>query len=87
MGSKNFLAKKSWHTGALHHMEKVWKAEQRTQDEERKMLELKRQLAEEQKILDLKKLQEEATGKKSGDRYISILYYTMCIICSILSRK
>jgi len=66
--NKNFLSKKSWHTGSIQHMEKVWKAEQRTVEEERKVTELRRQLAEEQKILDMKKLHEEATGKKSGDR-------------------
>src|SRR4051794_2438946 len=73
--SKNFLSKKSWHTASLHNIERVWKAEQRQQDEDKKMTELKRQLAEEQKIHDLKRLHEEATGKKSGDRYVASHWY------------
>jgi len=53
--NKNFLSKKSWHTGSLKHIEKVWKAEQRNEEEQRKLKELKKQLEQER---DLRKLQE-----------------------------
>jgi len=65
---KNFLAKKSWHTGSLKHMEKVWKAEQHHEEEDRKVRELKRELEEEQKIYDLKRLQESVSGKPTTER-------------------
>jgi hypothetical protein len=41
----------------------VWKAEQDHDKEQKKIEQLKRELAEEQKLLELKKLQEEASGK------------------------
>ena len=66
--SKNFLSKKSWHTGSVKLMEHVWKAEQKAEDEKRKMAILKRELQEEQKQLELKKLQEQATGKPVSER-------------------
>jgi hypothetical protein len=41
----------------------VWKAEQKHDEEEKKIEQLKRELAEEERIYDLKKLQEAASGK------------------------
>jgi len=61
--NKNFLSKKSWHTGSIKHMEKVWKAEQRDTDEKKKMELLKRELAEEQRRFELRQMAEVATGK------------------------
>jgi hypothetical protein len=49
-------------------MEKVWKAQQESQEEDRKIVALKKQLEEEQKIYDLKKLAQETTGKASTER-------------------
>jgi len=62
--NNNFLSKKSWHTGSIKHMEKVWKAEQVDLEEKKKMELLKRELAEEERILDLRKMAEQAQGKK-----------------------
>jgi len=63
--TKNFLAKKSWHTGSLKHMEKVWKAEQVATEEQAKIDALKKELAEEQRLYELKRLADEAKGRKS----------------------
>lgn len=48
--NKNFLSKKSWHTGSMQHMEKVWKAEQRAAAEAKKTEELRRQLEKEKQM-------------------------------------
>lgn len=66
--NKNFLSKKSWHTGSLKHIEKVWKAEQRHQEESRKTAILKREKEEEQRRYEFRKMAEEAQGKKPVDR-------------------
>jgi hypothetical protein len=66
--NKGFLSKKSWHTASLKNIEKVWVAEQRHEQEQKKIDELKRQLAEEQQIDDLKKLHKEASGAKKVER-------------------
>jgi len=68
-----FLAKKSWHTGTIQHMEKVWKAEERAKQEKKKMEELRRELAEEREIDQLRKVQEEATGGYRKER-VDFLY-------------
>ena len=41
----------------------MWKAEQKHDEEQKKIEQLKRELAEEERIYDLKKLQEAASGK------------------------
>ena len=61
--NKNFLSKKSWHTGSLKHIEKVWKAEQKDSEERKKTELLKRELAEENRMYELKKMAEVASGK------------------------
>jgi len=66
--NKNFLAKKSWHTGALHHIEKVWKAEQTHNEEQRKISLLKKELQEEQRIMELRKMADEASGKPKQEK-------------------
>ncbi|PRP81416.1 hypothetical protein PROFUN_10946, partial [Planoprotostelium fungivorum] len=62
--TKNFLAKKSWHTGSIKHMEKVWKAEQVAGEEQAKIDALKKELAEEQRLYELKRMADEANGRK-----------------------
>jgi len=49
-------------------MEKVWKAEQRHDEEDRKTHELKRELASERRIMELQQIQQEATGQKRTDK-------------------
>ena len=61
----SFLSKKSWHTGSIRHMEKVWKAEQMSAAEQKKIQELQRELQKERarkEILDA--VPEEAKGGK-----------------------
>jgi len=62
----SFLAKKSWHTATMRHMEKVWLAEQRAASEEKKMAELRQELAEEREMEALRKAHESATGIKKN---------------------
>jgi len=64
----SFLQKKSWHTSTMQNMEKVWKAEERTKKEDKKMEELRQELAEEREMEDLRRAQETLTGVKKKDR-------------------
>lgn len=68
-----FLAKKSWHTGTIQHMEKVWKAEERAKQEKKKMEELRRELAEERELDQLRKVQEKSSGSSRKER-VDFLY-------------
>jgi len=68
-----FLAKKSWHTATMRHMEKVWLAEQRAASEDKKMAELRQELAEEREMEALRKAHESATGIKKSER-VDFLY-------------
>ena len=52
--------KKSWHTQTLHNIEKVWKAEQRAEDEKKKMDQLRRELTEERQLAEMQEIQEKA---------------------------
>jgi len=69
----SFLAKKSWHTGTMRHMEKVWKAEERARVEDKKLGELRREKAEEREMEELRKTHENATGNKRMDK-VDFLY-------------
>ena len=55
-----FLNKKGWHTGNLRNIERVWNAEQKAKDEDKKMETLKRELEEERQIEELKRMQADA---------------------------
>lgn len=48
----------------MQHMEKVWKAEQAAKAEEKRIEELKKELAEERELEALRRAHEEATGRK-----------------------
>ena len=54
-----FLAKKPWHTATVKNVEKVWIAEQKQEDEAKRVSELKKQIDEEREIDDLRKLQKD----------------------------
>jgi len=63
-----FLAKKSWHTGTIKNMDKVWNAEQRDADERKKIQELQRELERERsrkELLDAKNGGSDNTGRES----------------------
>lgn len=55
-----FLNKKGWHTGSLRNIENVWKAEQKHEAENRKLEELRKQIAEEKERDEFRLLQEKA---------------------------
>jgi len=59
MGLK-FLNKQQWHPGTFGNIEKVWLAEQKQKESERKTLENMKKLKEERQIEELKKLQVTA---------------------------
>jgi hypothetical protein len=56
----SFLNKKTWHPGSFANIEKVWIAEQKRREQERKIIENSKKLKEERQIEELKKLQVEA---------------------------
>ena len=56
--SLSFLAKKSWNTKNLKNVKKVWEVEQEKAAEEKKIMELKKQLEEERERLKLKRMHE-----------------------------
>jgi len=57
----------------MRHMEKVWLAEQRAASEDKKMAELRQELAEEREMEALRKAHENATGIKKSER-VDFLY-------------
>mmetsp|Transcript_217 Transcript_217/g.627 ORF Transcript_217/g.627 Transcript_217/m.627 type:complete len:408 (+) Transcript_217:164-1387(+) len=54
-----FLAKKPWHTATVKNVEKVWLAEQKRDEEEKRLGELKKQIDEEREIDELRRLQKD----------------------------
>ncbi|KAL5583332.1 hypothetical protein UlMin_015774 [Ulmus minor] len=55
-----FLNKKGWHTGSLRNIENVWKAEQKHENEQKKLEELRKQIHEERERSEFRLLQEQA---------------------------
>ena len=55
-----FLNKKSWHTGSFQNIEKVWIAENRKKEDDKRNAERAKKLKEERQNEELKKLQVEA---------------------------
>jgi hypothetical protein len=55
-----FLNKKSWHTGSFQNIEKVWLAEQKQKEDDRKGAERAKKLKEERQNEELKQLQVKA---------------------------
>lgn len=60
--NKGYLSKKSWHTGSLRHIEKVWKAEQKAAEEAKRIAELKKELEEERELEQLRTIHKQTTG-------------------------
>ena len=56
----SFLAKKSWHTTNLKNVERVWIAEQKAEEEAKKLAELQKQILEERQIKELRELQAKS---------------------------
>jgi hypothetical protein len=63
-----FLNKKSWHTSTLHNQELVWLAEQKDANEKKRIEQWKREKMEEQKIAELRALQDAASGRVRQQR-------------------
>lgn len=51
--------KKSWHPSTMRNMEKVWKAEQKHGQEQRRIAELQREIREERAKEDIQKHAED----------------------------
>jgi len=60
--------KKSWHTQTYRVMEKVWKAEQAAQEEQKKAEQLRKELAEERQMEEMRRMQEAAGHVKYARR-------------------
>eukprot|EP00949_MAST-11_sp_MAST-11-sp1_P004679 g4679.t1 len=58
--SLSFLASKSWHTKNRKNVERVWEAEQEAEREKKKIVELQREIEEERRKMEMRKLQEDA---------------------------
>ena len=69
-----FLSKKSWHTKNLANQEKVWIAEERKKNEERKTHELARQIQAEREQEELDKITNQNGKQKRLDRGIDWMY-------------
>lgn len=55
-----FLNKKGWHTGSLRNIETVWKAEQKHENEQKKLEELRKQIQDEREKSEFRLMQEQA---------------------------
>ena len=53
----SYLSKKSWHPSTFSNIEKVWAAEQKLKDEEKRSADHIKKLKEEKQIEELKQLQ------------------------------
>ena len=68
MSAMQFLAKKSWHPKNLKNVQRVAKVEKQKRDEEKKMLELQKQIEEEREAMAYRKMQEANGGKVQSKR-------------------
>ena len=75
-GGLQFLNKKSWHTGGMKQIEKVWKREQEHAEEKAKVAELKKQIEEEREQLSLQRLAEDGGHQKKKVERVDWLYNT-----------
>ncbi|CAG8791215.1 17808_t:CDS:2 [Cetraspora pellucida] len=68
MGGGDLNMKKSWHPLLIKNQERVWKEEQKAQEEQKKLTQLMKEKEEERQLQELRKLQENAGGKKGPER-------------------
>ena len=69
----SFLNKKGWHPASFKNTEKVWKKEQEAAAEERKLEELRKQLADERRANEYVELADKA-GHKRQDGALDWMY-------------
>jgi hypothetical protein len=60
MGGGDLNLKKSWHTQTMRNLEKVWAVEQKAEEEDKKLEQLRKELAEERQRAEFVKMQEDA---------------------------
>mmetsp|Transcript_8934 Transcript_8934/g.26836 ORF Transcript_8934/g.26836 Transcript_8934/m.26836 type:complete len:491 (+) Transcript_8934:155-1627(+) len=60
MSALQFLNNKSWSVARLHNKERVWLAEQKEAEEKKKMEELRKKLADERQLEELRRLEVES---------------------------
>ena len=60
MSALAFLAKKSWHTKNMKNVERVWEAEQEKERERKRVAELRKEIDDERRELELRRMQEDA---------------------------
>jgi hypothetical protein len=68
MSGLQFLAKKSWHPKNLKNVQRVARVEKEKRDEDKKMLELRKQIEEEREAMEYRKMQEANGGKVASKR-------------------
>ncbi|XP_055837710.1 pre-mRNA-splicing factor CWC25 homolog [Episyrphus balteatus] len=75
MGGGDLNLKKSWHPHTMKNQEKVWKAEQAKNAEDRKMNDLRREIMEEKNREDLVKIgQSSGVLAKNDDKKLEWMY-------------
>lgn len=74
MGGGDLNLKKSWHPQTLRNVEKVWKAEQRHEAEQKKIEELQRELRDERAREEMQKYAEDTGAVKKKDEKLDWMY-------------
>ncbi|XP_069807656.1 pre-mRNA-splicing factor CWC25 homolog [Dendropsophus ebraccatus] len=74
MGGGDLNLKKSWHPQTLRNVEKVWKAEQRHEQEQKKIEELQRELREERAREEMQRYAEDTGAVKKKDEKLDWMY-------------
>ncbi|KAI7891055.1 uncharacterized protein EV154DRAFT_509438 [Mucor mucedo] len=68
MGSSDLNLKKSWHPATFKNQERVWKEEQKKKEEDTKIEQMRKELAEERQLQDLQRMQEDAGTKQRSNK-------------------
>lgn len=74
MGGGDLNLKKSWHPQTLRNVEKVWKAEQRHEAEQKKIEELQRELREERAREEMQRYAEDTGAVKKREEKLDWMY-------------
>ncbi|XP_071448046.1 pre-mRNA-splicing factor CWC25 homolog isoform X2 [Hetaerina americana] len=69
MGGGDLNLKKSWHPSTMKNMEKVWKAEQKHEQEKKKIAELQREIREEREREEIRKFAEDGGVVEKKDEF------------------
>lgn len=69
-----FLLKKSWHTGGTKQQEKVWEREQTAEREKKRLEELRKQIAEEREVEELRRVAGAAGHHAPAPERLEFMY-------------